>query len=487
MSAVLIPARRSVRGEVSAAIWLKWRDLARIAGRPKLGPVLAISYALFVITLCVGGLLAHSAHRNIAIGTLLTPIWLLWALLPAVGAGGGSLDSSMALAPYPVGVSTQLASSWISALLDIQYLVPVPAVLAAGAIDYGPSGLVLGFAFIAGASALGQLATWLSVSGLRARRGQSLVVTGVAVVVLAGIVLARRHAGAHKIGTIPPTHWLSTGAHALNDGNVAVAAGLWLLLAAPVIVLVLAGPYLVRRATIARLASPGSHGHGHQLPASTPMALAAAAWRGIARTLSWRATLFAVVAVPFLTTLLTHPMTFRSLASVVLVSAGATLAANTWSYESGGVTALLSAPVPRRTIVVVRSGVLACALAATLALATAAALVAGPLRARTADIGYIVCILIVITVAGMRTAVASPSAADLDALRARPATLGAVMAFSGRCLVGCAAIAALWPQGIIGASIATAGTFGYAAWALRGTARRMADGASLLAAFATVR
>ena len=489
MTSVTAPAQRRIWPEVSAAIWLKSRDLARVAGRPKLGPILLICYGLFALALCAGGLVAHAQHRSFATGTLFTPIWLLWALLPAVGAGGGSLDASSSLAPYPVGIATQLTSSWVSALLDVQYLIPLPVVLAGSAINDGAAGLVLGIAFIAGASALGQLATWFSVSGIRVRRGQSLLVTGVAVAALAGVALARRreHASPRKLGTIPPTRWLGAGARALDRGDIAVAIGWWVVLVSPVVLLLVLGPRLVRRATWARLASPGSRAHGHALPRTPRRALAATAWRGIVRTLSWRATLFAVVAVPFLTALLSKPLTFRTLTSVVLISAGATLAANTWSYEGGGVTALLSAPIPRRTIVLIRSAVLAAALLATFFLATAAALVAGPLHARTADIGYVACVLVVITAAGMRTAVASPSSADLDALRSRPATLSAVLAFSARCGLGFSVVAGLWQAGVVGAGIAAAGTLLYAMWALRGTTRRMADGASLLAAFATVR
>jgi hypothetical protein len=180
-------------------------------------------------------------------------------------------------------------------------------------------------------------------------------------------------------------------------------------------------------------------------------------------------------------------LSYRALASVSAVSAGATLAANTWAFEAGGVTVLLSAPLRRRTIVAVRTAVLAAALATALAVATAAAVVAGPLRGSPADVGYVACVVTLVAVAGMRTATATASATDVDSLRARPATLPAVLGFGGRCLLTLLALATAWRFGALGALVATLAVAGYLWWALRATGRKLADGASLLAAFATVR
>jgi hypothetical protein len=418
-----------------------------------------------------------------------TPIWVLWALLPAVGAGGGSLEAAGSLAPYPTGPPMQLASSWFSALTDVQYLLPVPVLLAAVSTDFGPTGLIGAVAFVAGASALGQLAGWFSVAGLRARRGQSLLVTAVAVTALGAVAVTRRSqpAEARHLGTIPPTRWLVNGSHAAQHGDWLAAAGWWALLASPVMLLVAGGPTLVRRATVARLAGATASPGGAAFADTPARALAAAAWRGIVRSLSWRATLLAVIAVPFLTTLLSQPLTYRTLASVSVVSAGATLAANTWAYEAGGITLLLSAPVSRRTSILVRSGVLAAALGTSLAVATGAAVVAGGLGGAPSDIGFAACVLVVVTVAGMRTSVAGASATDVDSLRARPAALTSVLGYGGRCLLGCLLLAGCWSFGAVGGLVAAGGSIGYAAWALRGTARRFSDGARLLAAFATVR
>jgi hypothetical protein len=344
---------------------------------------------------------------------------------------------------------------------------------------------------------LGQLAGWFSVAGLRAGRGQSLLVTAVAVAALGALAASRRthHADARRLGTIPPARWLVRGSAAASRGDWAVAAGWWALLAVPLVLFVLLGPRLVRRATVARLAGPTAAARGGELSGSTIRALATAAWRGIVRARAWRATLLSVVAVPFMTTLLSAPLSYRALASVSAVSAGATLAANTWAFEAGGVTVLLSAPLRRRTIVAVRTAVLAAALATALAaalatalaVATAAAVVAGPLRGSPADIGYVACVVTLVAVAGMRTATATASATDVDSLRARPATLPAVLGFGGRCLLTLLALATAWRFGALGALVATLAVAGYLWWALRATGRKLADGASLLAAFATVR
>jgi hypothetical protein len=480
----------AMRKQVSAALWLQSRDLVHLGGRRRLGPTLIAGYLALCVLLVVGGILAHrQGHADISVGRVFTPIWLLWALLPAVGAGGGSLDEAAALAPYPVGTPTLLAASWFSALTDAQYLVTVPFLLSGSTVQFGAAGLPAAAAFLAGASALGQLAGWLSVAGVRARKGQSLLVTAIAVVALGALAVARRShaADTRHLGTIPPARWLGDAAAAMADGRWAAALGWSALLAAPIVLLVLFGPAVVRRATLARLAGPASRGSTSALGSSPARALAVAAWRGIVRTVSWRATLLAVVSVPFLTTLLSQPLTYRSLAVVSLVSAGATIAANTWSYEAGGVTLLLSAPLRRGVVVLVRTAVLTAALAAALAIATAAALIAGPLRAEPGDLGFVVCAVVLVAVAGMRTSVATASAADVDSLRARPATLPAVFGFAGRCMVGSLLLSGCWAIGPVGAAAGVLLIAGYAAWALRGTRRRLADGASLLAAYATVR
>ncbi|MFN2561301.1 MAG: hypothetical protein ABR571_08420 [Jatrophihabitans sp.] len=481
--------RRSVRREIGAALWLQSRDLVHFGRRRLVGRFLIAGYVVVCGLLVAGGLAAYAHHGDVPLGAIFTPIWLLWALLPAVGAGGGSLDATSSIAPYPTGPAMLLASSWFSALTDVQYLLPVPVLLAGSAADYGLSGLLGSFAFVAGASALGQLAGWFSVAGLRARRGQSLAVTAAAVAVLAAVTVARRSRPAEErhLGTIPPTRWLLSGARAAQHGQWTVAAGWYALLVSPIVVLLVLGPAVVRRATIARLAGPSSAPHRAGFRPTPTGALAGAAWRGVVRSRAWRATLLAVVAVPFMTVLLTQPLSYRSLVTVAVISAGATIAANTWAFEGGGVTVLLTAPVGRGTVVVVRTVVLTAALAMSLGVATAAAIVAGPLRASPSDLGYAACVLLLVAVAGMRTSTSTASASDVDSLRARPATLPAVLGFGGRCLLGSLLLSAVWHFGVLGAIIGTLGVLGYAAWAFRGTRRRSADGATLLAAFATIR
>ena len=480
----------AIRKQVSAALWLQSRDLVHLGGRRRLGPVLIVGYAALSLLLVVGGILAHhEGHSDLSVGRVFTPIWLLWALLPAVGAGGGSLDAAAALAPYPVGTPTLLAGSWFSALTDAQYLVTVPFLLTGSTVQFGVAGLPAAVAFLAGASALGQLAGWLSVAGIRARHGQSLLVTAIAVIALGALAVARRShaADARHLGTIPPARWLGNAAAATADGRWGPALGWSALLASPIVLVALCGPVVVRRAMLARLAGPAARRSSSALGSTPARALAVAAWRGIVRTVSWRATLLAVVSVPFLTTLLSEPLTYRSLAVVSLVSAGATIAANTWAYEAGGVTLLLSAPLPRRVVVLVRTAVLAAGLSVALAIATAAALVAGPLRAEPGDLGFVGCAVVLVAVAGIRTSVATASAADVDSLRARPATLPAVFGFAGRCMLGSLLLSGFWAIGVLGALAGAVLVAAYAVWALRGTRRRLADGASLLAAFATVR
>lgn len=477
------PSSRRPMG--SAGLWLASRDIVHLVRRGGPARAVVVGYPALVALLVLGGFAAHGQHRHLALTPVLTTAWLLWAVLPAVGAGGGNLDAAAALAPYPVRERTQLAAAWFSALLDVQYLLLLPVLLASAAADAGPWGLAFSIAFAAGASGLGQLAGWLGIAGARARRGQSLAVTAVAVLAVAAWAVAR--GGARRLGSIPPDAWYRRGVAAAHAGRWPVACGWWLLLAGPVLLVAVAGPALVRRATVARLAGPSFAASSVPLRAAATAALAMAAWRGMTRTLSWRATLLSVVAVPFLAELLAEHLGYRSLACVVLVSAGATLGANTWAYEAGGIAMLLSAPVARRRLVLVRSAVLAGALAATLVLATVAAVVAGQAPTAVSDAGFAACALTVVTAAAMRTAAAAPSAADVDSLRSRPTSVTAVLGFGLRCLLGLLAVSIAWHQGPLGAAAGTVVAAGYATWSLRGTRRVLDDGAGVLAAFATTR
>ena len=92
-----------LRSDVGVVIWLKGSDLAASTGRHALVRAGAAAYVLAVAALLAGASSLHSfAPLTVsAVGSTLAPLWLLWALLPAIG-GGGVLESAAALAPYPV-------------------------------------------------------------------------------------------------------------------------------------------------------------------------------------------------------------------------------------------------------------------------------------------------------------------------------------------------------------------------------------------------
>lgn len=477
----------AARADIAAGVWLKTRDLARLGGRRWLGPAAAACYLLVWAALLTGALWVHSTGVRLPLTSLLTPLWLLWAVLPAVGGGGGDVDSAAALAPYPVSGLTQLTATWTSGVLDVQYLLPVPAVTAAIAASYGPVALLPAGCFILGASALGQLTGWAAAGGVTGGRGTTLTVTGALVAGLA----AGRVAGvnvAHAL-TAGPVLLVTAAAHAAAAGRWPLLAGCSAVLLSPALVHATVGPRLVARCQLARLTATSTRkltANTRSLPRPAAAALFTATLRSVTRSLAFKAVLLAAGAVPFVASMLSHHVTGQAIAALTLVAGGSSVAANCFAYDAGGSVLLLSAPLRRSSMVLLRVAVLLTALSIIGGGVEILAVLTGVIPPRLSDLGFELCLLVVVAGAGIRTASASPSAADLDTLRGRPAAFGAALAYTVRAGAVTAILTGLW--GIAGGPlIAAAVSVGYLAMTTAGAVRRLRDGAALLAAFATTR
>ena len=215
-----------LRSDVAVVVWLKARDLAVMMGRPVLVRAGAAGYVLAVGALLAGASYLHSV-APLAVsavgGTVLVPLWLLWALLPAICGGWGVEESSAALAPYPVRPRVHLLLAWLSAALDLQYLAAVPVLGAALVATYGPAALVPAFDFVVGASAIGQLLAWALGGGLRPASGVGLSGTAFVVVSMAGLFLVRGQGALSGLG-VWPTGWLL----AASSAGAAGSWGPWL-------------------------------------------------------------------------------------------------------------------------------------------------------------------------------------------------------------------------------------------------------------------
>jgi hypothetical protein len=102
LDAVPGPADR-LRADLGVVLWLKGRDLGGTE-HPVAARVVGTGYALAVCALLAGAAYLHQVAPlgGPTISVILVPLWLLWALLPALGGGGGVVESWAARAPYPV-------------------------------------------------------------------------------------------------------------------------------------------------------------------------------------------------------------------------------------------------------------------------------------------------------------------------------------------------------------------------------------------------
>jgi hypothetical protein len=461
-----VPRARStalggLRSDVAVIAWLQSKELAAMTGRPALIRAGMAGYVLAFALLVAG---ASDLHRvaplNLsAVGSILTPLWLLWALLPSIGGGGGVVENSAALAPYPVRPLVHQLSAWLSAALNFQYLAVVPPLTAALVATFGPSALGPAFGFVVGASAV----------GLFLVRGRDA---------LSGLA-------------VWPTRWLLTACQAGVAGSWGPWLGWSLVCAAPALVLVCAGTPLVGRALFARAAGTAS-GRGHARPPSRGLppwpgaALVVVGIRGVLRSMAFRVAALMSLAIPFVTSAVSSGVSATALVSMALISGGASVAANAWAFDEGGVVVWLSAPISMVRLILLRA-VVVLAVLSVLLCAVAVGAVAARVPLGWATAGFTALLLPFVTAVGLRTATKYPAAADLDSLRGQPMSPWAAATFTVRAAVGAGLLAGAWTVPAVGPILAGAGVAIYCLWALRAIVRSLHSSAPLLAAFAGIR
>jgi hypothetical protein len=474
-------------------IWLKIKDLAAMTGRPGLVRAGAAGYVVAVGALLAGACILHGVAPLAVsvVGSMVAPLWLLWALLPAMGGGGGVAESAAALAPYPVRPRVRLLSAWLSTALDVQYLAVVPLLAAALVATYGLAGLAPGIGFVVGASAMGQLLAWALGAGLRPARGVGLAGTALVIVALAGLFVVRGRGALSGLG-VWPAGWLLAGCRAGATGSWGPCLGWALACGAPALLLAGVGTSLVRRALLSQAAGAGSgsasgRGPSRGLPRWPGAALVVAAIRGVLRSVAFRVAAMMALAIPFVTTAVFSRVGATMLVSMALITGGQSVAANAWAFDEGGVVVWLSAPVSLVRLVLLRAvAVLAClcVLLGALAVGAAAARVS---LAGWGTAGFAGMLLLVVTAAGLRTATKYPAAADLDSLHGQPTSSWAVLTYTLRAGAGAVVLAGAWAVPAVGPVLAGAGVVLYCLWALHAVVRSLHNPAPMLAAFAGIR
>jgi hypothetical protein len=190
-------------------------------------------------------------------------------------------------------------------------------------------------------------------------------------------------------------------------------------------------------------------------------------------------------ATPFVAAALFPSVSATALVTMTLISGGATLAANAWAFDGGGVVMWLAAPVSRASLVVARAVAVGVSLLMVLGAAAVGAGLAGVPLGGAGTAGFTALLLALVTCAGLRTGTRHPSMADLDSLRGQPTTLWVAITYTLHTGLGAAALVVLWAVPGQGPLVAATSTALYCLWALWAATHQLRDGAMMAAALAS--
>lgn len=429
--------------DLKNAFWLKSRDLLPQSRSKKPALLILSAYLLFTIILCWGTTLIPNYAKTALDATLIltSPLWLLWAVIPFTGSGGGDIESSLRLAPYPVNPRVHLYSTWVSSLLDFPYMLGFPVLVATAFAAGGASALSLVFAFILGSSALGQFGSWASGAFGFKKKGESLNSMVFFLVVIS--LLSLTPLSIQTAFVYLPPGWFISGLEASAAGEYTTTLLWTLLLLLPVVLNLFLTPRLVERTL--RIRAEGFQAKGKRWgkvsSKQTPgISMVRAMASSSMRSLTVKAVFISVLAIPFLSSLAfgSEMVSAPSLAFFVAFASSATVSVNLWAFDSSGSQLWLSWPLSPRRLLYGRL------LASLLVLSIIEATVLGAFfllsnfdsipwlnTLLVAGMGTLLC-----SVAGLAVSTFRPSAVDFDSLRARPNTFPAALSFMARVGVG---------------------------------------------------
>jgi len=472
---------------VRALMWLKTREWLGDTRDPSRLVLLALGLGAWLVLItiaCVQAERTNQIDAEIGLAVAAGAAWPLWAVVPLLGGGGGELVAAHRLAPYPVSARAVFGGTWATALVDVPYLIVLPLVIGFSYAEGGVLGIVAATAFVAGASATGQMVAWLSFIALTGRRRtglSALLLTGAVVALLAALPLLLPTV--EDIGEVLPGGWLVKGVLAPVESTFAAYAGWVVALAVPVPVALLLGPRLARSA-LDREAAGGGVGARPwgaatwSVQGSVRRALVVANLRSVGRAVGAQVAIAGVLAVPTLTRFpgvdfVEVPV--LAMGGIAGLAASTVLGINAFAFDAGGASVLLSWPVPVRDVLYAKAlAVFAALLTTQVAVTLLGAAVLRP------PVGEVVTALVLavgrtaaLTGISMMWSVRAPTASDYDSLRARISTPNAIVTF---CLVaavvslGVSQTARVLPGAAGAASVVVAAVLlGWAAceWAVR--------------------
>ncbi|HVE63509.1 MAG TPA: hypothetical protein VNB94_06890 [Mycobacteriales bacterium] len=440
------PDRAAPAGEpqgVRALLWLKSRELLGETRDPARLVLIGAGVACWILLVGVGCVQADRSNQiaaDVGLAVAAGAAWPLWAIVPLLGGGGGELVAAHRLAPYPVSARAVFGGTWLTALTDVPYLVVLPLVLGFAVAEAGLLGLLLALVFVAGCSATGQLVAWLSYLSLAGRRRTALaalLLTGCVVGALAALPYLLP--AVDDIGDVLPGGWVSHAVDALRLGRYASYAGWVAALAVPVPVALLVGPRLARAALDREAGSSGvgARPWGEQTwftQGSVRRALVVTNLRSVGRAVGAQVAIAGVLAVPTLTRFpgvdfVEVPV--MAMGGIAGLAASTVLGINSFAFDGGGASVLLSWPVPARAVLVAKATAVFAALLLTQVTVT---VLGAAVLATSGGETAVALVLAVARTAGltglaMVWSVRAPTPSDYDSLRARISTPGAIMGF----------------------------------------------------------
>lgn len=427
---------------------LRWRMVR--SERVRLG--LALLAALIPGLLCGAVIAGQLVPRGRSFdATVLAPTAFLgFAVLslvaPLAAGGGNELFPPDQLTPYPIRPSTEFAASLLVAPLNLAWLSQ--ALLLFGITSYVTGdrpglglALVTTLGYVALVTVAGQGVAWLVIGARQSTAGRRWVWTLAGLVVAAGVVIVRAHAGYAVLDHSPTTPVVTTAL----DG-AAEHVGRWLGGTAQLAGLLVIAYVGGRRACAWALRRPGdgrrfreSRTHRRRQPVGGPVrALARVDRASVWRSTPLRRGLLVLTLLPGFVAA-GAGLQWESLVVVpALVTAGAGLlfGVNVFCLDGGGATWLASLPHPPRVAILAKTLVLAETITASGFLAA----VAGSLRAEHAPtvadvaalLGCVVSCSAVVLATCVHVSLAHPRHAPLRGSRDTPAPPAAMAVYSAR-------------------------------------------------------
>ncbi|HVF21181.1 MAG TPA: hypothetical protein VNA14_13205 [Mycobacteriales bacterium] len=428
---------------VRALLWLKSREWLGETRDPARLVLLGSGLLAWFSLIIVGAIQADRTNdlaADVGLSVAAGAAWPLWAVVPLLGGGGGELVAAHRLAPYPVSARALFGGAWVTALLDVPYLVVLPLVAGFSYAEAGLPGLIAAAVFVAGASATGQLVAWVSFLVLAGRRrtGVSALLLTAGVVALLAL-LPYLLPSVDDVGEVLPGEWLVNAVLASTEGTVQSYAGWVLALAAPIPVALVLGPRLAR-AGLDREAASGGVGARPwgaatwSIRGSVRRALVVANLRSVGRAVGAQVAIAGVLAVPTLTRFpgvdfVEVPV--LAMGGIAGLAAAAVLGVNAFAFDAGGASVLLSWPVAIREVLYAKAVAVGVALLTTQVAVTlfGAVVLSTPAHEVMTALVLAVARTAGLTGLAMLWSVGMPTASDYDSLRARISTPQAIVTF----------------------------------------------------------